>query len=217
MCHSFACRSSLLSPLSFIVCFVSFGNVGLSGGAIAGIIAGAVGGGLCLILCMCFICAAILRICRSRAVRPTYLPNAAYVKAGGPVQSGKDGNVFQSGNFNSHSHHTGPGNMKLAFSPEGGQIVSGEGTDSTGAYVVTGRYSPSASSMDLQKQYRTGTGDSSKNTEQSVEVHLRWNPTSQQFEEKKNAWTRLRKGDDQLIIAPQPGQHRRLFFVQSNV
>ena len=112
---------------------------------------------------------------------------------------------------------SGPSEMNLAFYPEGGRMVSGEGTDSTGAYVVTGRYSPSASSMDLQKQYRTGTGDLSKNSGQTVKVHLRWNPTSQRFEEKKSICSRLRNDQAQLIIVPQAGQHRRLFHVQSNV
>ena len=190
---------------------------GLSTEAIAGIAVGAGLGSVFLLLLVCCICGAILRRCLSRATRPTYLPNAAYVKSGGPVQSPMDGNVFQSGNFNSHSHQFGPGEMKLAFSHQGGHIVSGKGTDSLGTYVVAGRYSPSAISMDLQKQYRTGTDDASKNTGQTVRVHLQWNPMSQQFEEKKNTWTRWRKGHDQLTIAPQPGQHRRPFFLQSSV
>jgi hypothetical protein len=137
------------------------------------------------------------------------------------VQSPKDDNVFKSGVFRSYAYQNGtmsePSDMKLAFSPQVGHIVSGEGIDSIGAYVVTGHYSPSALGMELQKLYRTGTGDSSKNAEQIVTVDFQWNPTSQQFEEKKNIWARLRRDYDQLIIVPQNGQHRAPFYVPSNV
>ena len=203
--------------LYFIVCFVSFGNLGLSQQAIGGITTGASVGAVLLLLLVCCICGAIRGILQRRAVRPTYLPNAAYVKGEGPVQSPMDGNVFKSGGFISHSPQNGPGEMKLAFSPQGGHTVSGEGTDSLGAYVVKGHYSSDTLAMDFEKQYRTGTGDPFKNTGQTVKVNLQWNPTSQQFEEKRNVWSRLRKNQDQLIIAPLAGQYRRPFYVQSSV
>jgi hypothetical protein len=63
------------------------------------------------------------------------------------------GNVFKSGGFDSHSHQNGPGEMNLAFSPQGSQIVSGEGTNSIGARAIEGYYPPSTGGMNLQKQY----------------------------------------------------------------
>ena len=207
--------------LNDIVYFDLFGNVGLSTGANVGLIVGCTVAGIVgpfVIFCIIAVC---LRLCRSPAATHPYLPNAAYIKSGGPVQSPVDDNVFKSGGFKSYCYQSGElnesGEMKLAFSSQVGHIVSGEGTDSTGAYVVTGHYSPSTLGMELQKLYRTETGDSSENSKQIVTVDFQWNPTSQQFEEKKNIWSRLRKGHDQLIIVPETGKHRRPFYVRSNV
>ena len=194
---------------------------GISSGAIVGIVTGGLVALLCLpivLRCLIYVC---IRVFRGPPARQTHLRNAAYVKGGSPVRYRKAGDVFKSGAFKSYSSQNGAlngsGDMKLVFSAEGGHIVSGEGTDSVGDYTVKGHYSPSALRMQLEKQYRTEAGDASKSSSPTVSMHLQWNPTSQQFEEKKNAWARLRKGHDQLIIVPKSGQHRQPFYISSNV
>jgi hypothetical protein len=139
--------------------------------------------------------------------------NSGYINTGAGIQYDISKSVFISGIFESYYYqynkYHGPHNVKLGFYPQGGNIVHGGGVDDVGTYTITGTYSPRTLRMGLEKNYQSGTGNSSENLGHTVTIQVEWNSRTQRFEGKYYVQTSKHRDENIFIIQPQQRKHFR--------
>lgn len=74
--------------------------------------------------------------------------------------------------------------------------ISGHGYDDVGKFTVDGAFSVENQAITMSKTYEIGTGDSKENFGHTVNIQIRWNSTSAQFEGKWFVDTNHYRGED---------------------